>query len=137
MALNMIVSGTPVASEKLANTALFDKIIEGDLLQGALAFAASVADVRPLPKVRDITIDLPDHEAFFQSSRATVKAKSGPFPAPLQCVEAVAAAVTMPFEDGIQFERDLFMTLVQSSESKALRHAFFSERAAGKIADVP
>ncbi|MEO8170324.1 MAG: 3-hydroxyacyl-CoA dehydrogenase NAD-binding domain-containing protein, partial [Oxalobacteraceae bacterium] len=137
MALNMIVSGTPVVSENLAKTALFDQIIEGDLMQGALAFAASVADVRPLPKVRDIKIDTPDHAALFQSARNTVKAMAGPFPAPLKCVDAVEAAVTMRFEDGLKFERALFMTLVQTSESKALRHAFFSERAAGKIADVP
>ncbi|NMM39165.1 MAG: 3-hydroxyacyl-CoA dehydrogenase [Glaciimonas sp.] len=137
LALNMIVSGTPVASEKLAQTGLFNQIIEDDLMQGALAFAASVAAVRPLPKVRDINIDYPNHEAFFQFSRNTVKAMAGPFPAPLKCVDAVAAAVTMRFEDGIKFERDLFMALIQTTESKALRHAFFSERAASKIADIP
>ncbi|WP_025917594.1 3-hydroxyacyl-CoA dehydrogenase NAD-binding domain-containing protein [Herminiimonas sp. CN] len=137
MALNMIVSSTPVAAEKLAETALFDQIIEGDLMPGALAFAAKVADVRPLPKVRDIAIDYPNHEAFFQRSRNTVRAMAGPFPAPLKCVDAVAAALTMRFDDGLKFERDLFMALMQTTESKALRHAFFSERAAGKIADVP
>ncbi|MEC5216297.1 3-hydroxyacyl-CoA dehydrogenase [Actimicrobium sp. GrIS 1.19] len=137
MALNMIVSGTPVASEKLAKTALFNKMIDGDLLTGALAFAAEIADQRPLPKVRDLKVDYPNYEAFLQFSRNTVKAMSGPYPAPLKCVEAVAAAVTMKFDDGIKFERDLFIDLVQTTESKALRHAFFGERAAGKIADVP
>ncbi|MDP9108885.1 MAG: 3-hydroxyacyl-CoA dehydrogenase NAD-binding domain-containing protein [Pseudomonadota bacterium] len=137
MALNMIVSGTPVASEKLAKTKLFDQLIEGDLMTGALAFAQQIADRRPLPKVRDIKIDYPNYEAFLQFSRNTVKAMSGPYPAPLKCVEAVAAAVTMKFDDGIKFERDLFVALVQTTESKALRHAFFGERAASKIADVP
>ncbi|GAA4011639.1 3-hydroxyacyl-CoA dehydrogenase NAD-binding domain-containing protein [Actimicrobium antarcticum] len=137
LALNMIVSGTPVASEKLAKTALFNKIIEGDLMEGALAFAASIADARPLPKVRDIKVDYPNYEAFLQFSRNTVKAMSGPYPAPLKCVEAVAASVTKKFDDGIKFERDLFIELVQTTESKALRHAFFGERAASKIPDVP
>ncbi|MDR3481250.1 MAG: 3-hydroxyacyl-CoA dehydrogenase NAD-binding domain-containing protein [Burkholderiaceae bacterium] len=137
MALNMIVSGNPVASEKLAGTALFNELIEGDLMQGALAFANKVADVRPLPKVRDIKIDYPNYEAFLQFSRNTVKAMSGPFPAPLKCVEAVAAAITKKFDDGIQFERSLFIELVQTTESKALRHAFFGERAASKLPDVP
>ncbi len=137
LALNMIVSGTPIASEKLATTALFSKLIEGDLIEGALAFAASIADVRPLPKVRDIKVDYPNYEAFLQFSRNTVKAMSGPYPAPLKCVEAVAASVTMKFDDGIKFERDLFIELVQTTESKALRHAFFGERAASKIPDVP
>jgi 3-hydroxyacyl-CoA dehydrogenase len=136
-ALNMIVSGSSVPSEKLAKTALFDEIIEGDLLQGALAFANRIADIRPLPKVRDIKIDYPNYEAFLQFSRNTVRAMAGPFPAPLQCVEAVAAAVTKKFDEGIQFERSLFIELVQTTESKALRHAFFGERAASKIPDVP
>ncbi|MFC3106641.1 3-hydroxyacyl-CoA dehydrogenase NAD-binding domain-containing protein [Undibacterium arcticum] len=137
MALNMIVSGTPVLSEKLVQTALFDALIDGDLMQGALAFANQVADVRPLPKVRDLKIDYPNYEAFLQFSRNTVKAMAGPFPAPLKCVEAVAAAVTKKFDDGMKFERSLFIELVQTTESKALRHAFFAERIAGKVPDVP
>ncbi len=137
LALNMIVSGTPIASEKLAKTALFNQVIEGDLMQGALAFAGQVADVRPLPKVRDIMIDYPNYEAFLQFSRNTVRAMAGPFPAPLKCIDAVAAAVTKKFDDGIKFERELFMELVQTTESKALRHAFFGERAASKLPDVP
>ncbi|MFA9219223.1 MAG: enoyl-CoA hydratase/isomerase family protein, partial [Sphingomonadaceae bacterium] len=111
MALNMIVSGTPVASEKLAKTALFDELFVADteLLPAALAFANKVADLRPLPKVRDRKVDYPNHEAFLQFSRNTVKAMSGPFPAPLECVETVAAAVTMKFDDGVKFERERFM----------------------------
>jgi 3-hydroxyacyl-CoA dehydrogenase len=137
MALNMIVSGTPVPSEKLAKTKLFDQMIDGDLMQGAVAFANKVADVRPLPKVRDIRIDYPNYEGFLQFSRNTVKAMAGPFPAPLKCVEAVAASVTQKFDEGLKTERELFLELVQTNESKALRHAFFAERAASKIPDVP
>jgi 3-hydroxyacyl-CoA dehydrogenase len=136
LGLNMVVSGNPVLSEKLAATRLFDQIVEGDLLQGAIAFARQVAEARPLPKVRDIRIDYPDHEAFLQFSRNTVKAVAGALPAPLKCVEAIAAAVTHKFEDGLKAERKLFIELVQGPESKALRHAFFSERAAAKIPDV-
>jgi 3-hydroxyacyl-CoA dehydrogenase len=62
---------------------------------------------------------------------------SGAFPAPLKCVDAVTAAITKTFDEGMDVERQLFLELVQSSESKALRHAFFGERAAGKIPDLP
>ncbi len=137
MALNMIVSGTPVASEKLAKTKLFDELVEGDLMTGALNFAERVAATRPLPRVRDLKVDYPNHEAFLQFSRNTVKAMAGPFPAPLKCVDAVAASITKKFDDGIAFERALFVDLVQTTESKALRHAFFGERAASKLPDVP
>jgi 3-hydroxyacyl-CoA dehydrogenase len=139
MALNMIVSGTPVASEKLAGTALFDQVFgaDADLVQSAVAFADKIADARPLPKVRERKVDYPNHEAFLQFSRNTVKAMSGPFPAPLECVETVAASVTMKFEDGMKFERERFLHLIQTTESKALRHAFFAERVASKVPDVP
>ena len=137
MALNMIVSGTPIASEKLAKTALFNEMIDGDLLQGAIAFANKTAAIRPLPRVRDMKIDYPNYEAFLQFSRNTVRAMAGPFPAPLKCVEAVAAAVTKKFDDGLLVERNLFVELMQTTESKALRHAFFGERAASKLPDVP
>ncbi len=139
MALNMIVSGTPVASEKLAKTALFDEVFAADanLVESAIAFAAKVADVRPLPRVRDRKVDYPNHEAFLQFSRNTVKAMAGPYPAPLECVETVAASVTMKFEDGLKFERERFIHLIQTPESKALRHAFFAERVASKVPDVP
>jgi 3-hydroxyacyl-CoA dehydrogenase len=136
-ALNMIVSGTQVMSEKLAATKLFDRMIAGELLAGALAFARSVADQRPLPKVRDIRIEHPNAEGYLQFSRNTVRTVAGPFPAPLQCVEAVAAAVGKKFDEGLKIERELFLALVQTPESKALRHAFFAERAASKIPDVP
>jgi 3-hydroxyacyl-CoA dehydrogenase len=139
MALNMIVSGTPVLSDKLAGTALFDEVFaaDADLLQSAVAFAEKIAGVRPLPKVRDRKVDYPNYEAFLQFSRNTVKAMSGPFPAPLECVETVAASVTMKFDDGMKFERERFLHLIQTTESKALRHAFFAERVASKVPDVP
>jgi len=139
MALNMIVSGTPVLSEKLAGTALFDKLLPAgsDLLAEAKAFAESIADLRPLPKVRNRQVEYPNHEAFLQFSRNTVKAVAGPFPAPLECLETVAASVTMEFEAGLKFERERFLHLMQTTECKSLRHAFIAERAASKIPDVP
>lgn len=136
-ALNMIISGNPVMSDKLADSKLFDQMITGDLLEGAMAFARKVADARPLPKVRDMKIQYPNADGYLQFARNTVRVVAGPFPAPLKCVEAVAAAVSKKFDDGLKVERDLFLELVQTTESKALRHAFFGERAASKIPDVP
>ena len=139
MALNMVVSGTPVMSEKLAKTALFDEVFApgSDLLASAIAFAVKMADVRPLPRVRDRKVDYPNHEAFLQFSRNTVKVMAGPFPAPLECVETVAASVTKKFDDGLKFERERFVHLMQTPESKSLRHAFLAERVASKVPDVP
>jgi len=139
-ALNMIVSGEPVKSELLAQIPgqkLFDRVIEGDLIEGALAFAAEIADARPLPKVRDLKCKHPDGDAFFGFARNTVKAMSRNFPAPARCVDAVEQATKTKFDDGMAYERDAFAALMVTAESKALRHAFFAERAASKIPDVP
>jgi 3-hydroxyacyl-CoA dehydrogenase len=137
-ALNIIVSGATVLSEKLAGTKLFDQMIEGDLLKGALAYANKIADARPLPKVRDLKITYPNPDGYLQFARNTVRTVAGPFPAPLKCIDAIAAAISSKnFDEGLKIERDLFIELVQTTESKALRHAFFGERAASKIPDVP
>ena len=138
MALNMIVSGEPVKSEKFKGMKLFDEIIEGDLRAGAVAFARKVvAENRGLPKVRDLKVKHPDAQAFLQFARNTVATVARNYPAPLKCVDAVAASVNMSFNEGMKFERACFIELVSTPESRALRHVFFGERAASKIPDVP
>ena len=136
-ALNMIVSGATVASEKLRDTPLFDAFGD-DLLGVALTFARRViAEGLGVKRVRDLKLDLPNADAFFQFARNTVKSVAGPYPAPLACVEAVAAAVGKPFDAGLKWERELFARLLRSPESAALRHIFQAERAAARILDVP
>ncbi|WP_322091824.1 3-hydroxyacyl-CoA dehydrogenase NAD-binding domain-containing protein [Paraburkholderia bannensis] len=137
-ALNMIVSGAPVPSEKLAKSGLFDAMIEGDLLSEAVAFARKAADKQgPHPLVRNRKIEHPNAEGFLQFSRNTVGAMSKNYPAPVKCIDAIAAGVKQGFDKGLAYERECFIELVQTPESHALRHAFFGERAASKIPDVP
>jgi len=132
-ALEMILSGAPASAETLSGTLLFDALLPAgsDVVAGAVAFAGGIAARRPLPRVRDLAVDHPDAAAFLTAARA--KVAGGPFPAPRACVEALAAAVEMPFEDGLKFERARFIELTTTVESKALRHAFFAERAAAKV----
>ena len=137
-ALNIIVSGATIASETLRDTPLFDVFGDGDLLQSALTFARRVvAEKMGRKRVRDLKVDLPNAEAYLQFARNMVKVATGPYPAPLACVEAIAAAVEKPFEAGLKRERELFATLMLSPESAALRHVFQAERAASHILDVP
>jgi len=134
-ALNLIVSGASVPSERLEG--LFDEIIDGDLQRGAVAFANKVvAEKRPLRLVRDLPNTHPNAEGFLQFARNTVAVAKGQ-PAPIKALEAVAAGVGKSFAEGQIAERELFLQLLGSNESKALRHAFFAERAASKIPDVP
>jgi 3-hydroxyacyl-CoA dehydrogenase len=139
-ALNMIVSGEPVMSDLLASQPgqkLFDKLIDGDVVAGAIAFATEVADKRPLPLVREMRVVHPNADAYFQFARNTVKAMAKNFPAPAKCVDCVEQAMKSKFDEGMRYERETFTNLMFTPESRALRHAFFAERAASKIADVP
>ncbi len=139
-AMNMIVTGEAVKSEMLAmapDQKLFDKITEGELMTEALAFAAEVADKRPLPLVRNLKVTHPNADAYVQFVKNMVGGMSKNFPAPLKCVEAVAGSLRLPFDAGMRLERELFTSLMFTPESKALRHAFIAERATTKIPDVP
>ena len=144
-AMNMIVSGEPVKSELLAmapGQKLFDKMIEGDLMTGALAYAAEIARAhggggRSLPRVRDLAVSHPNADAYVQFVKNMVGGMAKNFPAPLKCVEAVAGSLRLKFEEGMKLERELFTGLMFTPESKALRHAFMAERATTKIPDVP
>ena len=137
-ALNMIVSGATVPAAKLKGTALFDEVTDGDPVAAAVALAEKiVADKMPLKRLRDGKVKDPQAEAFLQFARNNVGAAAGPYPAPMKCVEAVAAALGKPFDEGLRLEREAFISLMSSPESRALRHVFAAERAAGKIADLP
>ena len=137
-ALNMIVSGNPVRAEQLRGTALFDAIASGDLRSAALDLARTlIAEGRGPKRVRDLKINMPDAEAYLQFAHNTVKGLAGPYPAPPACVEALKAAVKEPFEAGFKRERQLFVTLMASPESAALRHIFQAERAASHIDGIP
>jgi len=139
-ALNMIVSGEPVKSEHLAlipGQKLFDRVFERDFMDSAIAFANEIAAARPLPMLRDIKCKHPEGDAYFGFARNTAKAMAKNFPAPARCVDCVEQATKAKFEDGLKYEREAFAALMLTPESKALRHAFFAERAASKVPDVP
>ena len=142
VALNLIVSGEPQKSELLASLPgqkLFDRMsaTADSLLDEALAFARSVADTRPLPLVRNMPCKHPQGDAYFQFARNMVAGMSKNFPAPLKCVDAVEAATKQKFDQSMVTERDIFISLMMTPESKALRHLFMAERATSKIPDVP
>ena len=135
--LTMIVSGDPVAATKLAGGKLFDDIIEGDFVAGAVAFARKVAGQGALPRVRDREIEAPNADAVLAHAREQIAQIAKRFPAPGKCIESVEHGLRHGFDAGLVRERECFVELVESPESRALRHAFFGERAASKIPDVP
>ena len=141
-ALNMIVSGEPVNSEMLAGLPgqkLFDKMASSPekLLDEAVAFAKDVAAKGgEVPLVRNLPAKHPNGDAYFQFARNMVKGMAKNFPAPVKCVDAVENATKMKFDDALAKEREIFVNLMLTPESAALRHIFAAERAASKIPDV-
>jgi 3-hydroxyacyl-CoA dehydrogenase len=138
-AVRMMTTGTPVSGDKAKQMGLVDDIVQGDLLEGAVAFAKKlVAEGKGPKRIRDLPAKIDgDVKAFFDAARAEVTKASRGYPAPLEIVACAEAAATKPFDEGRKFERERFMVLVEGNESKAMRHMFFAERQTAKIPDVP
>jgi 3-hydroxyacyl-CoA dehydrogenase len=136
-AVKMMTTGKAISADQAKKFGLVDAIVEGDLLEEGIKFAKSVIG-KPFTRVRDRKPQLEgDPKAFFAAVREEVAKASKGYPAPLKIVECAEAAATKPFDDGRNVERDNFTFLVNSTESAALRHMFFSERQTSKIPDVP
>jgi 3-hydroxyacyl-CoA dehydrogenase len=136
-AVKMMTTGNSIPAEKAKELGLVDEIVQGDLLQEAMAFAKKMVG-KPLRPVRNMKPKLEgDARAFFAQVREQVAKESKGYPAPLLIVECAEAAATLPFDEGRKVERANFDKLVAGSESKALRHMFFAERQTSKIPDIP
>lgn len=135
-ALGIIVSGDPLPATQAAKAGVIDKIIEGELLEGAVAYARElIGRNAPLRKIRDakvVTSTLAP--GFFDAARKRIGKEKRNLFAPQRIVDALEAAATLPFEQGMARERELFRQCSQNSQSKALQHVFFAER---KAASVP
>jgi 3-hydroxyacyl-CoA dehydrogenase len=138
-AIEMCTDGKPVKAAAALQFGILDKIIEGDLLTGAIAFAREIAG-KPAPKTRERLEKLGNAELnapIFAAARETAKKKSRGLLAPFKVIDAIEAATKLPFLEGCELEKNLFTECVRSSQSQALVHVFFAEREVSKIPDVP
>jgi 3-hydroxyacyl-CoA dehydrogenase len=138
-ALEMCAEGNPISAKQGFEFGIIDRLIEDDLLAGALAFAREVAS-KPASKTRERSQKLgtpEQHAALFSAARDAASKKQRNLKAPLAAIEAIEAAVKLPFEKGCEVEQKLFTECLFSDQSKALIHVFFGEREVSKIPDVP
>jgi 3-hydroxyacyl-CoA dehydrogenase len=138
-ALDMIIAGDPISGEQGRELGMVDEMVGGELQKSALAWikrqlqeGAGVRRASQLTAALEQPVD-----AFFAAARARVGKAWRGYPAPLAIVDCVEAAVAMPFAKGIALERQRFLGLVKTSESASLRHLFFAERQAARIAGLP
>ena len=116
---------------------LIDEIIDGDLRAGAVAFARKVvAEKRPLRKISALSVQLDNPNLFSDFEKAVSKKQRGIL-APFHCIRAIRAACELPFAEGCKRERELFMELMESPQSRAQRHVFFADREVAKIPGPP
>ena len=137
-AVEMCAEGAPLKAEDALSAGILDRLVEGDLMTAAIAFAKEVA-AKPAPKTRERSeLGTPEQNAaIFAAARETTRKKQRGLLAPLAAIDAIEAATTLPFEQGCQKEEELFTKCLFSDQSKALIHAFFGEREVAKIPDVP
>lgn len=136
-AVEMCAFGEPIQAQEALAAGIVDRIIEGDLSTGAVAFAREIAD-RPVHKTRERNEKLtPADPPVFSNARNAARIAKRGQPAPLAAIDAVEASSRLPFEEGCQLEAKLFNECLYSTPSKALIHAFFGERMVNKIPDVP
>ena len=133
-AADMIISGKPVGAKKALELGIVDRVVSGDILPAALSFAEEMAEAGEPVAVSARAVEAPAPEFFVTLREQTAKRAKG-MRAPLACLECVEASL-LPFAEGSKKEREIFEACVASEEAAALRHMFFAERAATKIADI-
>lgn len=138
-ALEMCAEGNPVSAQDALKFGIVDRLIEGDLLAGAVAFAREIAG-KPAPKTRERNEKLGTAEQnapLFAAARETALKKQRNLMAPLAAIDAVEDATRLPFTEGSAAERERFIRCLFSDQSKSLIHVFFGEREVSKIPDIP
>jgi len=138
-AVQMCAQGNPIKAREALAAGILDRIIEGDLLSGAISFAREVAG-KPAPRARDRNEKLgtpADNAPIFAAARDLARKKQRGMIAPMAAIDAVEAATRLPFDEGLEYEAKRFMDCLFSDQSKALIHVFFGEREVAKVPDVP
>ncbi|MEO6433793.1 MAG: 3-hydroxyacyl-CoA dehydrogenase NAD-binding domain-containing protein, partial [Sphingomicrobium sp.] len=138
LALEMCAGGAPIDAKRACEAGVIDRLVEGDLLPHAVAYADEVKDIRPLPKSseRQDKVDNVDPAVFDEFLRANGRKMRG-FEAPAKNVEAVRAATQKPYAEGVLDERRLFMELMNGGQARAQQYFFFAERKSNKIEGLP
>jgi len=135
-AIDMIASGEPVPAAELADTALLDRVVEGDPIPQAVSLARSdEVAAGAARKTRDLPLDQPGLAALCDAARSKLGSQRAQSPASLRALDAIEAAGG-DFDQGLALERRIFLELMDSPESKGLRHAFFAERAAARVEGI-
>jgi len=141
-ALGFILSGDPIPAPEARTLGIVDEVIEGDIVEGGIAFARRVlADGGKTRKIREesekVEADRGNEQIFADARAQAARRMRGRF-APEMIIQCVEAAVNLAdFDAGMKVERDCFNQCMDHPQRGALIHLFFSEREVAKIPDLP
>jgi 3-hydroxyacyl-CoA dehydrogenase len=139
-ALDLIVAGRQVPAPEAGEIGMLDKVLpaDADLLAEAVKFAESIAGKHPIPRVRDMSDKLSEGTPeLFENKRKEIARRARNQQAPYANIEAVEVACRTDIDEGLKWEGEKLKELENTDESRALRYAFFAEREAQKLPDVP
>jgi 3-hydroxyacyl-CoA dehydrogenase len=138
-ALDLMISGKPIGAGRALEAGLIDRIVDGDLLEAAKGFARELIAAGAEPRrTSGLAVDAGGvTDEFLASMRDSVARKTRGLPAPQRIIDCVEDALKLDIGTAAENERRRFMELMNSPESAGLRHAFFAERQASKIDDIP
>ncbi|SFJ30753.1 3-hydroxyacyl-CoA dehydrogenase NAD-binding domain-containing protein [Bradyrhizobium sp. cf659] len=139
LAVKMIIGGDPIGANEALQNGLIEEMVEEASSGGEVFARKLLADRRPLRRLRDDDAKLAaarSDRSIFTGAVAAITKKVRGLEAPFVAADAIGYALDLPFEQGLKKERELFLRLMSSDQSKALRYAFFAEREAAKIAGV-
>lgn len=132
--LDVIVQGEPVSAVNALELGFFDEIVEGELIEGAIAFVETLLATGVEPRrTADIPVDIDLAEQAITDARATATRKSRGLVAPLKCIESVERGLTIPIDQALVQDRMAFDELAASDQAKAQRHLFFAQRQTQKL----
>ncbi len=136
-ALELMLTGQPIGAAGAEALGLIDGVVAEGLIAAALALAADLArGPAPLPtRARDEGFRAP---GLYEAAIAAARAEPAPahLPAPGRIVDCVEAALLLPFEAGLAFERAAFEDLLETPAARALRHVFLAERRLAKMPEL-
>ncbi|MGX9355674.1 3-hydroxyacyl-CoA dehydrogenase NAD-binding domain-containing protein [Roseobacteraceae bacterium S113] len=135
VALEMMAGGKPVSAARALEIGLVDAVVQGDLRGAAIAQAQALAD-RALPTPLAMRAAAAVDPALWETECAKIAKRARGQASPVALCELVSETLALPGPEALARERAVFLELRDSDQARALRHIFFAERAAGKIAEI-
>jgi len=139
-ALDLVTSGRHVPAPEALELGMLNEVFpaDADLLAEAVKYAESIADTRPIPRIRDMSDKLAEGTPdLFEAKRKQIARRARNQEAPYINIKAIETACRTQIDDGLKWEGEQLKYLENTDESRALRYAFFAEREAQKLPDVP